>query len=161
MSDKLVLPATPGGRRTLRFGTLLAGTLAAVAVAALVFFAVRPTHADESCDCGNGFEHCRRCNEDTYFNRIARERAGRRPWHGSYYHTMWGQPVALVVPPTAEYQMDYRWGVGGTQVHAIDHQFGRNYPGPYSRSGPYGFLATPPYPSDTRQYGVYYVRGPW
>lgn len=81
------------------------------------------------------------------------------PWHGSYYHTMWGQPVALVVPPTAEYQTNLRWGVPSSRIERIDHQFSRNYPGPYA--GGYGFLPTPVWPSDTNQFGVYYIRGPW
>src|SRR5690606_5746513 len=31
------------------------------------------------------------------------------PWHYGYYHTMWGRPVALVVPPQANYQTNYAW----------------------------------------------------
>ena len=40
----------------------------------------------------------------------------------------------------------------------LDHQFGRNYPG-----GGYGgaYRTTPIWPSDTTQFGVYNVRGPW
>jgi hypothetical protein len=82
------------------------------------------------------------------------------PWHGGYYEAAWGMPVALVVPPTAENQVKMHWGVGGTRVVPIDHQFKRDYPGEgyYDRAG---FLPTPPWPSDTDQFGVYYVRGPW
>lgn len=81
------------------------------------------------------------------------------PWHGAHYHTMWGQPVALVVPPTVEYQTNYSWGVPATRVEPIYHQFNRNYPGAYY--GGNGFYPTPAWPSDTNQFGVYYVRGPW
>ena len=81
-------------------------------------------------------------------------------WHGSYYHSAWGMPVALVVPPTAENQIHYGWGVGSTRITPIRHQFGRDWPGPgtYQRDL---FRPTPPWPSDTDQFGVYYVRGPW
>jgi len=82
------------------------------------------------------------------------------PWHGGYYHTCYGMPVALVVPPTAELQTNWGWGVGNTRVTPIWHQFRRNYPGPaYYRDG--AFRPTPAWPSDTNQFGVYYVRGPW
>ena len=82
------------------------------------------------------------------------------PWHGGYYHTAWGTPVALVVPPTAESRTHYGWGVGNTRVTRINHQFDRNWPGPstYNRRA---FRPTPRWPSDTDQFGVYYVRGPW
>lgn len=86
--------------------------------------------------------------------------AERYPWHGSYYHAAWGMPVALVVPPTAEYQTHWGWGVGNYRITPICHQFNRTWPGPghYDRST---FRPTPPWPSDTDQFGVYYVRGPW
>ena len=91
--------------------------------------------------------------------RYAQARADRRPWHAPFYHVMWGQPVALVVPPTAEMETNYHWGVCGTEVTRIDHQFSRRYPGAYYGGVP--LAPTPPWPSDTRQFGVYYVRGPW
>ena len=82
------------------------------------------------------------------------------PWHGNYYHTGWGIPVALVVPPHVEYQTHWGWGVGNTRVTPICHQYHRHWPGPgsYDRKM---FKPTPPWPSDTDQFGVYYVRGPW
>jgi hypothetical protein len=82
------------------------------------------------------------------------------PWHGGYYDAAWGMPVALVVPPTAENQVHYNWGVGGMRVTPIQHQFERGYPGPgaYNRSW---FRPTPPWPSSTDQFGDYYIRGPW
>jgi len=86
---------------------------------------------------------------------------GRTPcWHGGYYNAAWGMPVALVVPPTAEFQTHWGWGVGNTRITTNRWQFGRNYPGPgyYSRGA---FSPTPPWPSDTDQFGIYYVRGPW
>lgn len=89
------------------------------------------------------------------------ERAQMYNWHGSYYHSSYGQPVALVVPPTAQLQTNWGWGVGSSRVSRIDHQFGRNYPG----NGPFGggaaFRPLPRWPHDTTNFGVYYVRGPW
>ena len=80
-------------------------------------------------------------------------------WPGQYYHTAWGTPVALVVPPTAGLQTNWGWGVGNTRVSPIYPQFGRAWPGVYGGGGP--FYPTPLWPSDTNQFGVYYVRGPW
>ncbi len=81
------------------------------------------------------------------------------PWHGGYYDPYWGEPYALVVPPTAEFQSNYGWGVGGTRVSPIYHQFGRPYPGYGVGYG--NFQPIPNWPSDTQQFGVYYIRGPW
>ncbi|HEX4131110.1 MAG TPA: hypothetical protein VHZ24_13805 [Pirellulales bacterium] len=85
--------------------------------------------------------------------------ANNRPWHYGYYDPAWGQPHALVVPPTAENQVKYSWGVTGTTVTPIYHQFRRPYPGAWF-GGP-GILPAPAQPASTDQFGVYYVRGPW
>jgi hypothetical protein len=82
------------------------------------------------------------------------------PWHGDYYHTMWGEPVALVVPPNKELQTHWNWGVAQTAITPIWHQYNRAYPGPFVAGGK-GFRPTPNWPSSTDQFGVYYVRGPW
>jgi len=86
--------------------------------------------------------------------------AAMQPWHAGYVHAGWGSPVALVVPPTAENQTHWGWGVGGTRITRIHPQFQLGYPGPaqYNREA---FQAMPRWPSDTDQFGVYYVRGPW
>lgn len=97
--------------------------------------------------------------EGPYHNIEAARRAQTYRWHHNYYHTQWGEPVALVVPPTAEHQTRYSWGVPSTRVTRIDHQFQRPYPGPYG--GGNVFQPTPYWPSDTRQFGIYPVRGPW
>ena len=82
-------------------------------------------------------------------------------WHAGYYHTMWGRPVALVVPPTATHQTNWGWGIGNTRVTPIYPQF----LGPMNSAetnigyGPY--RPQPYYTSDTLQFGVYYIRGPW
>ena len=82
------------------------------------------------------------------------------PWQCGYYYTPWGAPTALVVPPTAERQYSMGWGVGNSRLTRIYSQFGRPYPG--AMVGPGGrYNATPYWPSDTAQFGVYYVRGPW
>lgn len=95
----------------------------------------------------------------TYHNRNARWRAAYYPWNAPYAHTSWGQPVALVVPPTAELTSDYSWGVGSVQVLRNNHQFQRPYPG--GDLGGDGFQPAPVWPSHTREMGVYPVRGPW
>lgn len=82
-------------------------------------------------------------------------------WHGDYYHISYGAPVALVVPPTAGMQSDYHWGVAGYRTTPIYHQFRRGYPGIIGGRPPAVFRGTPRWPSDTDQFGVYYVRGPW
>ena len=83
-----------------------------------------------------------------------------RPWHGNYYNQNYGQPLALVVPPTAHMRQTYSWGVSQNKIHPIYHQFGRsaNSPGA-AASGQ--FQPTPLWPSHTDQFGTYYVRGPW
>src|SRR3990172_5076768 len=86
-------------------------------------------------------------------------RARYYDWNKRYAHTAYGQPVALVVPPTATMQTNWGWGVGSSRLERLDHQFMRNYPG----SGPFsgGYQTTPLWPSDTTQFGVYNVRGAW
>lgn len=86
-------------------------------------------------------------------------RAQRYNWNRNYAYTDYGQPTALVVPPTAQLQTNWGWGVGSSRISRIDHQFQRNYPG----GGPFGgpFRPTPVWPSDTTQFGVYPVRAPW
>lgn len=84
------------------------------------------------------------------------------PWHYGYYHTMWGRPVALVVPPQANYQTNYAWGVGNTTITPIYPQYaGPSYVPVVAPSPRPGYLPTPYWPSDTRQFGVYYIRAPW
>ena len=75
----------------------------------------------------------------TVRTNINLRRASQYPWHGGYAHTSWGQPVALVVPPTAHLQSKWSWGVANTEIARIPHQFGRAWPGPYA--GGYGFSA--------------------
>ena len=82
------------------------------------------------------------------------------PWHGGFYNVSWGMPVALVVPPTAEAHTDWGWGVGNTRITNIRHQYQRSWPG-YGSYDSQMFQPTPRWPSDTDQFGVYYVRGPW
>lgn len=91
---------------------------------------------------------------------VAQERASHYNWHGNYNHSAYGQPIALVVPPTAELQTNWSWGAPSSRISRIDHQFGRDYPGPGAfGGGPY--RNTPMWPADTAQFGVYYVRAPW
>lgn len=81
-----------------------------------------------------------------------------RPWHGQYYYLPYGQPTALVVPPTSTMQQNYSWGVSQNTMTPIYHQYGRSAPivPSYGR-----FFGTPRWPSHTDQFGVYPVRAPW
>jgi hypothetical protein len=83
-----------------------------------------------------------------------------RPWHGSYYHQMYGQPLAMVVPPTVSMRQTYSWGVSQNLMYPVHHQFGRSANSP-GAAAPGSFYGTPQWPSHTDQFGVYYVRGPW
>jgi len=113
----------------------------------VVLLLISSTNVARALPYGKGAWSCRRT-------------AWAQPWHGGYYHTAWGMPVAVVVPPTAELQTHWGWGVGNTRVTPICPQFERHWPGPgtYSRRH---FRPTPAWPSDTDQFGAYYVRGPW
>ncbi len=90
-------------------------------------------------------------------------RSQGKSWHSSWYDPAEGRPIALVVPPTAEFQTQYGWGVPSSRVAPIYHQFRRPYPGPgaVGGGGGGGFMPTPNQPSDTVQFGVNAVRGPW
>jgi hypothetical protein len=94
----------------------------------------------------------------------AAQAAARQSWHAGYYHTGWGVPVALMVPPTARMQTRWSWGVAQATTVPIYHQFERPYPtAVVAGEGVPGVasLPTPRWPSHTDQFGVYYVRGPW
>lgn len=92
-------------------------------------------------------------------NQDAERQANWMPWHGGYYHPAWGQPLALVVPPTANTRTSLSWGVAQTEVNSIYHQYHRRYPG---YGGDFSqFRGRPYWPSHTDQFGVYYIRGPW
>ena len=81
-------------------------------------------------------------------------------WHGGFARSHWGRPVAVVVPPVSTYQTIWSWGTSSTQIVPIYPQ----YVGP-STGYPYDaaryYTPTPYWPNDTRQFGVYYIRGPW
>ena len=94
----------------------------------------------------------------TFTDNWARQAASTYPWHGNYQHIQYGAPLALVVPPTAHMRQTYSWGVSQNLMYPIHHQFGYDAPAP---GGLRGFRHTPPWPSHTDQFGVYYVRGPW
>ncbi len=80
-------------------------------------------------------------------------------WHGEYYDAAWGMPVALVVPPGSHMQANLSWGVPSSRQTYIRAQFMHGWMGP-GYYNPNAFAPTPPWPSDTTQFGVYYVRGP-
>ena len=100
-------------------------------------------------------------HHDVYEKRYFLRSQGKS-WHSTWYDPWEGRPIALVVPPTAEFQTQYGWGVPSSRVAPIYHQFRRPYPGPGAVGGSGGgFLPTPNQPSDTVQFGVNAVRGPW
>ncbi len=113
--------------------------------------AIAPTYAGDTC-C---YDNC--CCDCGYMRPV--QRARWYNWNRNYAYADYGQPVALVVPPTANLQTNWGWGVASSRISRIDHQFQRNFPGYGYFGGP--FRPTPVWPSDTTQFGVYYVRGPW
>jgi len=64
------------------------------------------------------------------FETVQRRCAQWPCWHHPYYSASWGMPVSIVVPPTAELQTHWGWGIGATRVTPICSQYQRNYPGP-------------------------------
>jgi hypothetical protein len=113
-----------------------------------------------ACGCGGGgcCYNCASGCDSGYMLPV--RRAQWYNWNRNYAYTDYGVTTALVVPPTANLQTNYGWGVASSRMSRIDHQYSRNYPG---GGGPFGgpFRPTPVWPSDTTQFGVYYVRGPW
>ncbi len=93
-----------------------------------------------------------------YWNR---QMAQQTSWHGGYNYWRYGQPTALVVPPTAAFQTEYNWGVAQTRSLPIYAQFGRGADGVSGGAQSGMFQNTPYWPSSTRQFGIYPVRGPW
>ena len=119
----------------------------------------RPVGGPCSYGCTCGLHDACKYNvwEKRYFLR-----SQGKSWHSAWYDPAEGRPIALVVPPTAEFQTQYSWGVPSSRVAPIYHQFRRPYPGPGAVGGAGGgFLPTPNQPSDTVQFGVNAVRGPW
>jgi len=100
-------------------------------------------------------------HHDVYEKRYFLRSQGKS-WHSNWYDPTIGRPMALVVPPTAEFTSEYAWGVPSSRVMPIYHQFRRPYPGPGAVPGSGGGMYPTPYwPSDTVQFGVHPVRGPW
>jgi len=123
--------------------------------------AIQPVPMDDTAVSAAG--DCPTCCPRCRTKHLGRDCCPATAWHGQYYgyyHGSCGKPLALVVPPTARYQTNWAWGVGGTQVTPIHAQFQRGYPGDVIGS-PGGFYPTPRWPSNTNQFGVYYIRGPW
>jgi hypothetical protein len=140
--------------------SILTWTVALVAVAAGTF-GTAPALAQNMCadcqGCSACDSQCPCCIDGAILN--SNRRAECYNWNRNYAHVQYGQPVALVVPPTANLQTNWGWGVGSMRVSRLDHQFGRNYPGAGTFGGP--MQNTPRWPQDTNQFGVYSVRGPW
>lgn len=114
----------------------------------------------DACCPGPGCGH--HCHKHDVYEKRYFLRSQGKSWHSAWYDPWEGRPIALVVPPTAEFETQYSWGVPSSRVMPIYHQFRRPYPGPGAVSGGGSrFLPTPNQPSDTVQFGVNAVRGPW
>ena len=107
------------------------------------------------------YAHSRGGITATRTHRWNQAQAQQHSWHQGYYHPQYGQPLALVVPPTASFQSSYSWGVGNTRSMPIYHQYGRPYPGTAVGAHPGMYQPTPSQPWSTDQSGVYYSRAPW
>ena len=95
-----------------------------------------------------------------FFKNNRLQEAQQRPWHQPYYHSQSGQPVALIVPPTAGLHTEYGWGVTMNEMRPIYHQFSRRSPtivGGHRQT----LKPLPNRPSNTKQFGIYYLRAPW
>src|SRR5262245_38722354 len=80
--------------------------------------------------------------------RWALRQSNSTSWHGKYYHTAYGRPVALVVPPVATTESYLSWGVAQTETRPLWAQFRRPFPGAeFGQEG--SFLPTPYWPSNT------------
>ncbi len=97
-----------------------------------------------------------RATEKRYFLR------GRnKSWHSGWYNPDVGRPVPLVVPPTAEFVSEYSWGVPSSRVMPLYQQYRKPYPGAAYVPGSRPLMPTPQHPSDTVQFGIHAIRGPW
>ena len=136
--------------------------LKSIIVGAALLAALAANAVAQCNECYDSSRGCRRACRGSCqmpYLKHAERRAAQYNWHGNFNHSAYGQPIALVVPPTAQLQTNWSWGAPSSRISRIDHQFGRDYPGPGAGSG--GYRNTPLWPADTAQFGVYYVRGPW
>jgi len=152
---------------TLRALVLAAVTLAACTIVTPCAVAAGGYYDSRHCNSGcapcasnshNGCYCCDGCCCDAGYMQPIR-RAQWTNWNRNYAYTDFGQTTALIVPPTAQLQTNYGWGVASSRISRIDHQFQRNFPGYGAFGGP--ARPTPVWPSDTTQFGIYPVRGPW
>ncbi|MBA2117988.1 hypothetical protein [Bremerella alba] len=95
-----------------------------------------------------------------YSNNANAQHASNLPWHGGYAYQNYEAPVAMVVPPNANMQTNYSWGMPSSRMTPVYHQFGRANAGGIT-GHPSSLGVTPYWPNDTQQFGVYSVRGPW
>jgi len=82
-------------------------------------------------------------------------------WHADYNHTAWGRPLALIVPPTAQTQVKWGWGVAQSEVAPIHHQYRRPFPADVDHRENHTMHGTPTPVTHTDQFGAYYLRAPW
>lgn len=80
-------------------------------------------------------------------------------WHGGYAQPMYARPLAIVVPNVSNYQTHWAWGVSMTQMTPINPQYSAPMPA-YDYTSDHHYKMRPYWPTDTRQFGVYMIRGP-
>jgi hypothetical protein len=107
------------------------------------------------------YAHSRGGLDATQTHHWNQTQAANRSWHGGYSLPAYGQPMALLVPPTASFHGVYSEGVGNTQSLPIYHQFGRAFPGPATGAKSGMYHSKPQQPRNTMQFGMYYLRAPW
>ncbi len=146
--------------------------ISALAIATLSMNVSSVSAQDCGCDAGccdvgspaakghSLYAHSHHGRQATKTHRWNQAQMDVHPWHGDYSYWRFGTPTALVVPPTAGFQTNYSWGVGRTTSTPIYHQFGSGDAGIIG-GGEGMFSPTPYWPSNTNQFGVYPVRGPW
>jgi hypothetical protein len=88
-------------------------------------------------------------------------RGRNKSWHSGWYNPAAGRPVPLVVPPTSEFVSEYSWGVPSSRVMPLYPQYRKPFPGPGYVPGERRLMPTPDQPSDTVQFGIHAIRGPW
>jgi hypothetical protein len=92
-------------------------------------------------------------------SRVAQRQPQTTAWHNDYYDAGWGVPVAVVVTPRAMTQTNWGWGVGGNSITVVRPQFQPGTP-QMPDAPPQRFQPTPAWPSNTKQFGDSYIRGP-
>lgn len=108
--------------------------------------------------------HCVDAQAESRYKRVLRywqrNHEATTPWHGQYYSPSFGVPRAMVIPPTANATRSLGWGVSSSQMRTIVHQYQAGQED-WGTTAAGQFHPTPANPQNTRQFGIYYIRGSW